>query len=168
MGFLDIFKQQPTAPTVQSILPDAAKQEILRGRLPILSTTTVFLKSGENCHYIDKAIHEKKIVRKRLKNRNMSYTMPGFFKGHRIRTGGGNTDVVDNVQYETIRGILYITNQRIIFVGENGGFDFTLDKLIAITPYSNCVEMQLSKENYKLFIPDGSIINTVMQLIKST
>ena len=53
MGFLDIFKQQRT-PIVTSILPDAAKQEILRGRLPILNTNTVFLKSGEKCHYIDK------------------------------------------------------------------------------------------------------------------
>ena len=66
MGFLDLFK--PRVPTVQSILPDAAVQEIMRGRLPILNTNKVFLKGGERCHYIDKAIYEKKTVKKRWHN----------------------------------------------------------------------------------------------------
>ena len=58
MGLLDLFKPQSKTPMVQSILPDAAVQEILRGRLPILNTNKIFLKSGEVCHYIDKAIYE--------------------------------------------------------------------------------------------------------------
>ena len=56
MGLLDLFKPQPKMPMIQSILPAAAVQEILRGRLPILNTNKIFLKSGEQCHYIDKAI----------------------------------------------------------------------------------------------------------------
>ena len=45
--------------------------------------------------------------------------MPGiFFKNVRHTYGGGTTDVTDNVQYETYRGILYITNRRIIFQGD--------------------------------------------------
>ena len=58
MGFLDIFRQ-PKTPMVTTILPDAARQEILRGRLPILRTNKIFLKSGEQCHYFDKAIYKK-------------------------------------------------------------------------------------------------------------
>ena len=65
MGLLDLFKPQPKMPMIQSILPAAAVQEILRGRLPILNTNKIFLKSGEQCHYIDKAIYEKKDVYKR-------------------------------------------------------------------------------------------------------
>ena len=118
MGFLDLFNPQPKTPIVTTILPDIAKQEILRGRLPILKTNKIFLKNGEVCHYIDKAIYEKKTVRKRYVRRNTGYSVPGLFKGTRINLGGGKTDVVDNVQYETIRGILYITNRRIIFVGD--------------------------------------------------
>lgn len=53
MGFLDLFRPQPTTPTITSILPDVAKQEIMLGRLPILNTNKIFLKSGEQCHYID-------------------------------------------------------------------------------------------------------------------
>lgn len=95
MGLWDLFKPQPQTPIVTSILPDVAKQEILRGRLPILNTNKVFLKRGETCHYIDKAIYEKKTVRKRYVRKNNGYSVPGLFKGTRINIGGGSTDVVD-------------------------------------------------------------------------
>lgn len=166
MGFFDVFKQQPTTPIVSSILPNIAKQEILRGRLPILNTNKIFLKKGEKCHYIEKAIYEKKTIHKRYVRKNTGYSMPGLFKGTRINVGGGNTDVVDNVQYETIRGIIYITDKRIIFVGEQSGFDKKIDDLVAITPYTNCVELQFSKENYKIFVPDGNITQMVLQQIR--
>ena len=69
MGLLDIFKP-PQAPSVQSILPQVAVNEIMNGRLPILNTDKIFLKGGEKCHYIDKAIYEKKFVKKRYVRRN--------------------------------------------------------------------------------------------------
>lgn len=166
MGFFDLFNPQPSAPTFVSILPDAAKQEIMRGRLPILNTNKIFLKSGEQCHYIDKAIYEKKTIKKRYVRRNNGYSMPGLFKGTRVHMAGGHTDVVDNVQYETFRGILYITNKRIIFVGEANGFDKKIDELVALTPYANCIELQFSKDNYKLFVPDGNVTHAVLKQVK--
>ena len=96
MGFLDLFTPQPTTPVVSSILPDAAKQEIIRGRLPILNTDKVFVKPGEHCHYIEKAIYEKRTVSKRYVRRNTGYSVPGVFKGSRIRIGGGNTARISN------------------------------------------------------------------------
>ncbi len=166
MGFFDLFKPQPTTPIVTTILPDVARQEIMRGRLPILNTNKIFLKAGEQCHYIDKAIYEKKTVKKRYVRRNNGYSVPGLFKGTRINMGGGHTDVIDNVSYDTIRGILYITNKRIIFVGDQTGFDKKISDLIALTPYSNCVELQFSKDNYKIFVPDGNVTHMVLQLIR--
>ena len=92
MGFLDWFK--PKTPTVQTILPDAAVQEIMKGRLPILNTNKIFLKGGETCHYIDKAIYEKKTVRKRYVRRNHGTSYGGIiFKDVRHHYGGGTTDV---------------------------------------------------------------------------
>ncbi len=165
MGFLDIFRS-PKTPMVTTILPDAARQEILNGRLPILRTDKIFLKSNETCHYIDKAIYEKKVTKKRYVRRNTGYSAPGLFKGTRINMGGGHTDVVDNVQYETYRGIIYLTNRRIIFVGDQNGFDKRIDDLVATTPYSNCIELQFSKESYRLFVPDGNVINRALHLAK--
>lgn len=166
MGLLDIFKS-PKTPVVQTILPDVAKQEIMSGRLPILRTDKIFLKSGETCHYIDKAIYEKKIVKKRYVRRNHGTSYRGIiFNDVRHHYGGGQTDVVDNVQYETYRGILFLTNQRIIFVGDQNGFDKRLDDLVATTPWSNCIELQFSKETYRLFIPDGNVLNHALHLVK--
>lgn len=47
-----------------SILPLAAKQEIMESRLPQLNTDWIFLKKGEVCSYIDKAILNVKIKKK--------------------------------------------------------------------------------------------------------
>ena len=165
MGFLDIFRQ-PKTPMVTSILPDVAKQEIINGRLPVLRTDKIFLKQNEACHYIDKAIYEKKTTKKRYVRRNNGYSMPGLFKGTRIHMGGGHTDVEDNVQYETFRGIIYLTNQRIIFVGDQMGFDKNLADIVATTPYRNCLEIQFSKETYRLFVPDGNVLNRALHLIR--
>ena len=53
MGVWDLlFGNKNKIPTVTSILPDAARQEILAGRLPILNTDKLFLKKGEKIHYI--------------------------------------------------------------------------------------------------------------------
>lgn len=167
MGLLALFQpQQEKAPTVQSILPDLAKQEILNGRLPILNTDKIFLKGGEHCHYVDKAIYEKRTVQKRYVRKNVGYSTPGLFKGTRVHMGGGNTDVVDNVQYERLRGILYITNKRILFVGEANGFEQKISDLIADTPYRNGIELQFRKESIRLFIPDGNIAHAVLHQIK--
>ena len=66
MGFLDLFNPQPTTPTVPSVLPEAARQQILHGQLPTLEPNNLFLKNGETCHYADRAIYEKRTVNKRL------------------------------------------------------------------------------------------------------
>lgn len=47
--------------------------------------------------------------------------MPGLFKGARVHMGGGTFDTVENVSYDSIKGILYITNKRIIFIDADTG-----------------------------------------------
>ena len=47
MGLFDaLFGNRNQIPTVTTILPDAARQEIMAGRLPILNTDKLFLKRG--------------------------------------------------------------------------------------------------------------------------
>lgn len=165
MGFLDLFNTQPTTPTVPSILPDVAKQQILCGQLPILAPNNLFLKNGETCHYADRAIYEKRTVSKRRIRKNTGYSVPGLFKGTRVHFGGGDTEYVEDIKYSTIKGILYITTKRIIFVGGADGFDRKVEDLVAVTPYSNCIELQFSKETLKLFVPDGNLPHIVLKLI---
>ena len=52
MGLLDAILGKNKVPTVISILPAAAKQEIEAGRLPILHTDNLFLKKGEKIQLV--------------------------------------------------------------------------------------------------------------------
>lgn len=63
-------------------------------------------------------------------------------------------------------GILYITNQRIVFQATEWGFDKTYRYLTAITPYSNACELQFGNKSYCMVVANGNITNQVLQLIK--
>ena len=82
MGFFDaLFGNKNQIPTVTSILPDAARQEIISGRLPILNTDKLFLKKGERIHYIDKAVNiEEKKVKEYRHTGCLLYTSKTMFR----------------------------------------------------------------------------------------
>jgi hypothetical protein len=165
MAFLDIFNPQPSAPSVPSVLPEAAKQQIVCGQLPILQPSNLCLKNGEVCHYADRAIYEKRTVGKKRIRKSAGYSTPGLFKGTRVHVGGSDAEYVEDVKYSTIKGVLYITTKRIIFVSGTDGFDHKTEDLVAVTPYANCIELQFSKETLKLFVPDGNLPHMVLRLI---
>lgn len=151
-------KQQKTIQA--SILPLAAKIEIMSSRLPQINTDKIFLKAGEVCSYIDKAIlniHVKKKV-----NAHIGRNTPGLFKGNRIHTG-----ITKPIEYEEIKqqkGILYITNKRVVFQAPQNAFDKQHKNLSSIEPFSNAVILQYGDKTYELIVPDGSIINQVLKL----
>lgn len=163
MGLFEaIFGTQNQIPTVTTILPDAARQEIVAGRLPILNTDKLFLKRGEKIHFIDKAINlEQKVVKEYV---HTGHSTPGLLKGNRWSIGRGKT--IEHTKMIQHRGILYITNQRIVFQATEWGFDKTYRYLTAITPYSNACEMQFGNKSYCMIVADGSVVNRVLQLIK--
>ena len=163
MGFFDaLLGSRKQIPVVTTILPEAAKQEILSSRLPILNTDTLFLKKGEKIHFIDKAINlEQKTVKE---FRHSGVSAPGLFKG--TRWNAGRKQTVEHIDLVQHRGILYITNQRIVFQATQGGFDKAYRYLTAITPYRNACEMQFGNKTYCMIVANGSIVNQVLQLIK--
>lgn len=163
MGFFDaLFGNKNQIPTVISILPAAAKNEIMAGRLPVLNTDKLFLKRGERIHFIDKAVNlEEKTVKQ---YRHNGYSGPGLFKGTRWSSGQGKT--VEHMELVQHRGILYITNQRIVFQAKEWGFDKTYRYLTAITPYSNACDMQFGNKSYCLIVADGNVLYQALQLIK--
>ena len=64
MGFFDLF-QQPKTPMITSILSDIAKERDNRGRLPILTTNKIFLKT-ENSATILTRLYMKKRQSKKI------------------------------------------------------------------------------------------------------
>lgn len=161
MGLLDFFFGEKDY-SVGSILPDAAKQEILSGRLPRINTDSLFLKRGEYCCYFDKAILLEEKVQRIHKHHGSS--SPGLFKGERYSSGTGYTrEYTQTVQH---KAILYITNQRIILQCKNHGFDKTYAHLSAIKPYTNGIELQFGSKTYSIVVPDGQIPYCTIQLIQ--
>lgn len=144
-----------------SILPVAAKQEIMCSRLPQINTSKIFLKRGEYCVYIDKAILNVEETKKLYKHAGGS--APGLFKGTRINTGRGWTK--DYTEIKQYKGILYITNKRTIFQANEKGFEKNNSTLSAIDPYSNAVILQFGQKTFHLVVPDGSIVNHVYKLV---
>ena len=162
MGLLDAFLGKNQIPTVTSILPAAAKQEIYMGRLPILNTDKLFLKKGEKIHFIDKAVNlEIKTVRS---YRHVGHSGPGILKGNRYNVGVAKP--YEHEEYVQHRGILYVTNTRIVFQASDGAFDKTYKNLTAIQPYANACELQFGNKTYNMIVADGDILYQTLQLIK--
>lgn len=168
---MDIFSwlfSQPSStqlPKVNTILPDAAAQEIRNRRLPHLNTDTIFLQKLEHIHYIDKAILLKDKTKKHYKSHHTGVSMPGIFKGNRVHFGSGTTKPIEETITEQFKGILYVTNRRIIFVSKVNGFDKPLKNLSAVIPYTNGIELQYGSTTYCLLVPDGNLLNFVFKLI---
>ncbi len=162
MGFFDALFGNKQLPTVTSILPAAAKQEIMAGRLPILNPDTLFPRKGEKIHFIDKAMNMD--VKTTKTYQHVGFSTPGLFKGNRVNFGRGKPiEHQENVYHA---GILYITNQRIIFQAKANGFDKDFKYLTAFVPYSNGIELQFGNKSYTLLVSDGEVVNQALQLIK--
>lgn len=162
MGFFDALFGNKQLPTVTSILPDAAKREIMAGRLPILNADTIFPRKGEHIHFIDKAINME--VKTTKSYQHIGISRPGLFKGNRVHYGRGKPiEKQENVYHA---GILYITNQRLILQAKEKGFDKSFKQLTAFIPYSNGVELQFGNKSYTLLLADGNVANQVIKLIR--
>lgn len=158
---MGLFGNAPV-PVVTTILPDAAKNEIMAGRLPVLNSDTIFPKRGEKIHFIDKAIDMEQ--KKKTTFQHMGVSTKGLFKGHRVNFGTGQP--VEHIETVYHAGILYVTNQRIIFQAKENGFDKSFKYLTAFVPYNNGIELQFGNKTYTLLLSDGRVVYQTIQLIK--
>lgn len=168
MGLLSWLFSKPTVPElprVTSILPSAAQQEIMAGRLPVLNTDTIFVQKGERIHYIDKAILLKEKTKRQYRTKSAGYSVPGLSKNSRFSFGSGTAEPVEEVITEQFKGILYVTNKRVIFVNKDNGFDKAYRYLSAVTPYSNGIELQYGSKTYSLLVADGVLLNQVFKIL---
>ena len=162
MGLLDAFFKKNIDYHVNTILPDAARTEILAGRLPRLNTDHIFLKRGEYCCYIDKALLLEDKVKKVYKHAGVS--TPGLLKGNRVSFGSGQPK--EYIETQQFKAILYITNQRIILECKDHGFDKSYRYLSSFKPYTNGIELQYGNKTYSLVVPDGNIPYQAIRIIQ--
>lgn len=155
-----------TINNVPSIMPPAALDNIRNGNLSEINTNTIFLSSGEKCHYIDRAIlvTERNIITGYTGNTSgWSFRV---FKGVNYRIGGKKGKPIREDVREYTKGILYITNQRVVFASHKKGFVKTINSISVITPYANAITLQFGSSTYSLLIPDGNIVFKIFNLLK--
>ena len=159
-------KPKATYPTVPSILPEIAKNEIQNGRLPHINVNELFTKRGEICHYADRAILILKQEKSIRTTKNYGVSTPGILKGNRYHSGSSVSTLNKQYEMDYQKGMLYITNKRIIFSAKDVGFDKQYMYLSSVKPYSNAIELQYGSTIYSIFVPDGAIAYTVIQMLK--
>lgn len=163
MGFLAnllgyIPPEQP--PVLVSFFPSAAADMILHGKLLTIQTDKLILASGEVCHFVDIAAAITEKQRRQSIHAGSSYRIG---KGFTMHSGRSESVPVSEPTYT--KGVLYITNQRIVFTASKNGFDKRLKALTAVTPYSNGVALQYGSKTYTLLSPNGEIIKRTLDLL---
>lgn len=77
----------------------------------------------------------------------------------------GGSKPREYIETKQQKGILYITNKRIIFQASENAFDKQHRYLSSIEPYSNAIILQYGQTTYELIVADGAIVNHVLKLI---
>lgn len=147
-------------PTLTSIFPPAAAQRIRAGKLPTIQVDKLILEGGEVCRFVDVAAMMTIKKRYRTSRAGGSYRITKGFTFHL-----GNSETTSTSEPEYTKGLLYITDYRIVFVSNRNGFDQKLKKLTAVTPYSDALSFQFGGKSYPVLLPDPDTANLVINLL---
>lgn len=146
-------------------MPIGAVDKIKQGILPIMNTSKLLLKNNELCHYVECAVLlTEKIVKHKVG------TSSGFnfriCKGITYRVGRFNGVPIEEKIEEQTKGILYITNKRIVFIANDNSFDKNHRYLTAVEGFNNGIRLQYGNKKMVLLLADGTIAERVMLLLK--
>lgn len=140
--FSDLFSQNNSADEhIPAIMPPGALDQIRQGIIPTMRTDRIMLTQGEVCHFSERAILMTEKTQKRYVGNSSGFSFR-VCKGVTYRTGQRRGRPIEETYTEKNKGLLYVTNKRIIFVSDKNAFDKKLKSLTAITPYSNAVQLR--------------------------
>lgn len=165
--FSDLFSQNNSADArIPAIMPSGALAQIRQGIIPTMRTDRIMLTQGENCHFSERAILLTEKTRKRYVGNSSGFSFR-VCKGVTYRTGQQRGHPIEETYTEKNKGLLYITDKRIIFVSSKNAFDKKLKSLTAVTPYTNAVQFQFSSKTYTVLVPDGGIVADLISLLNT-
>ena len=133
--------------------------------LPTVSCPEIVLRPGEICHYkTNSHILTSQNVTTEYKTRTHSLNFN--FLGRDVTSGRSTTKPVVKKVLTYNYGTLYMTNQRIFFVGKDG-FDYPLSSLTAMTPngYDRLI-LQFGSKIYDLSIKEPYWLFKILELLK--
>lgn len=152
------------APRLQSLVPQRISNEIMTGQLPKFNPSTIMLAKNETCHFMDRAALVVKKTEKTYQSRRhgSSYRVT---KGFTLHSSNGNTKPIVQEWYEYKEGVIFVTNQRIIFVAPENGFEKKVKNLTAVIPYSDAVSLQFSSQTITVMLPQAQLMAMVLQMV---
>lgn len=147
-------------PVLQSILPTQVTSLIYSGQLPDLVSSKLILKQCEKCRYVEiGAIMTEKKYSYRW-NSGSSYKSWFGSRGH---TGTGES--IPMYEPEFTKGLLYFTDKRVVFVATKHSFDKKIDKLSAVSEFTDGILLQFGDKTYTVFLPDGIVAKAALDLL---
>ena len=152
---------------IPAIMPPGAIDQIRRGILPTMNTNQLMMTNGEVCHFVERAIRvtEKKIKHYEGGSQGVSIRV---MKGVTYRTGRHKGVPVEDISYVKTKGLLYVTNKRIVFFADGQGFEKKFKTLTACVPYSNAIKLQFGNTTMTLMVPDGNAANMVITMVSQS
>lgn len=152
------------APKLQSLVPQRISNEIMSGQLPTFRPSTIMLGKNETCHFMDRASLAVKQKEKQYHSRRSGGSYK-WTKNYTLHSSSSTTKPVEQEWYEYKEGVIFVTNQRIIFVAPEHGFERKVKNLTAVIPYSDAVSIQFSSQTITLILPQAQLMAMVLQAV---
>lgn len=114
---------------------------IENGDIPEMNIT-LSLENGEKCYFhANCEWHEKRTVTQRINYSGPTASIR-IMKGVRYRVGSIKPQRITSEEWKQIDvGTFYLTNRRIIFIGQSKSLNIKLQKILSFTPYSDGIEL---------------------------
>lgn len=152
------------APKIQSLVPQRISNEIMTGQLPTFRPSTIMLGKNETCHFMDKAALAVK-QKERSYATHRSGSSYKVTKNWTMHSSNGRAKPIDQEWFEFKEGVVFVTNERIIFVAPEHGFEKKVKNLTAVIPYTDAVALQFGSQTINLMMPQSQLMAMVLQMV---
>jgi hypothetical protein len=136
----------------------------MSGNLPKFNPSTIMLGKNETCHFMDKAALA-------VKQKERSYATHRYGSSYRVtknwtmHSSNGRAKPIDQEWYEFKEGVVFVTNERIIFVAPEHGFEKKIKNLTAVIPYTDAIALQFGSQTINIMVPQSKLMAMVLQMV---
>lgn len=149
----------------RTFMTDQDLELIQAGELPVVTDVPVVLAEGEVARYYAPAVRfvtKTKAVGRTGGHGGVSVRVA---KGVSVRSGRGASQTVYDDVTDRFEGRVVLTDQRIVFLAVQGGFDCKLDKVSAIIPEGDRIMVQAGSNAYRLAVEHQGHFEKVLEAV---
>jgi len=83
-----------------------------------------------------------------------------------IHSSGSTIKPEEQCWYEFKEGGIFVTNERIIFVASENGFERKIKHLTAFIPYSDAIALQFGSQTITVMLPKPQLMAMVLKMLQ--